>query len=539
MFNSSRKRLFGGSRRRFAGLAIALAVVFALPGISNALTSGEEFAQESFTIAEIAAEIGADSLYAQGLTGEGVTVAVIDTGVADVPGLSGDKVIYGPDLSFESGVEEFYNVDTYGHGTVMASIIAGNDGDPHGFRGVAPGARILAVKVADNTGAVDVTQVIAAIDFVIETKDDSGVRIINLSYKSDGGKDASTDPLVAAVERAWDAGIVVVVAAGNDGSNSRGLGNPAVSPYVIAVGAAAEKDSYVDYTSTGTDTRNPDLLAPGNRVLGLASPNSRLVQENKGAFIDERFLRGSGTSQAAAVVSGAAALLLEQRPELTPDQLKALLMGAADSQYDPGTPAKTGTLIFNLFDSSNDVAGKYKKAAKRLKNDAAALNFLSDTWTGVSFAQQYLEYAGGAGRINVGRAAGFPTLDIDQRHERSNGKGSLDDARGSSIVTMADGTELTGDVTFTGSSWSGSSWSGSSWSGSSWSGSSWSGSSWSGSSWSGSSWSGSSWSGSSWSGSSWSGSSWSGSSWSGSSWSGSSWSGSSWSGSSWSGVSWN
>jgi len=476
MFNSSRKRLFGDSRRRFAGLALALAVVLALPGISYALTSGEEFAQDSFTIGEIAAEIGADSLYAQGLTGRGVTVAVIDTGVADVPGLSGDKVIYGPDLSFESGVEELYNADTHGHGTVMASIIAGNDGDPHGFRGIAPGARILAVKVADNTGAVDVTQVIAAIDFVIETKDDSGVRIINLSYKSDGGKSPESDPLVAAVERAWDSGIVVVVAAGNDGKKSEGLGNPAVSPFVIAVGSVDERLKKTEYASTGDERRQIDLAAPGSRVLGLASPGSRLVQENPGAYIDSRFLRGSGSSQAAAVVSGAAALLLEQRPELSPDQVKALLMGSANEEKLD--PAMEGTLLFQLLGvdggDEDEADNEEGNNGADLSGDAQILEFLSESWTGSEFAERDLDRHIGVGRLAIGRAATHPEIAIEQRHQRSNGTGSLDDARGDSIVVLPDGTKLIGDVTFTGSNWSGSSWSGSSWSGSSWSGSSWS-----------------------------------------------------------------
>ena len=500
MFKFTRSGIQRPGRRGFgAAMGVVLAVILMLPGVSGALTSGEEHAETSYSIGEVAATIGADELYADGLTGQGVTVAVIDTGVASIEGLDGDKVIYGPDLSFEAGVEELYNQDTYGHGTAMASIIAGNDGIEGGFRGIAPGARILAVKVADNTGAVDVSQVIAALDFVVETKDETGVRVINLSYRTDGGSDVSTDPLIAAVERAWDAGIVVVVSAGNDGV--AGLGNPALSPYVIAVAASEEAAAgTADFSNVGAGERAPDLTAPGSRLLSLAAPGSRLVQENPSAVLEGGFLRGSGTSQAAAVVSGAAALLIEARPQLTPDAIKAQLILGTNKKID-GSQFRLSTRALRKVDASWD-----------------------DNWSGRALGPIKYNKKGGAGYLNVDRASKINTSMLVQAHPRSDGTGSLDDARGSTFVTLPDGTTLSGDVTFTGSSWSGSSWSGSSWSGSSWSGSSWSGSSWSGSSWSGSSWSGSSWSGSSWSGSSWSGSSWSGSSWSGSSWSGVSWS---------------
>ncbi len=570
-----------------------LAVVMLLPGISGALTSGEEHATDSFTIGEIAEEIGAAQLYDLGLSGEGVTVAVIDTGVADVSGLDGDdKVIHGPDLSFEAGVPELYNRDSYGHGTVMASIIAGDERGRQGFQGIAPGARILSVKVADNTGAVDVSQVIAAIDFVIETKDETGARVINLSYRTDGGDDPSTDPLIAAVERAWDAGIVVVVSAGNDGDETGRLGNPALSPYVIAVASSGQSNKdgleVSSFSNNGNKNRAPDITAPGDRVLGLAAPGSRLVQENPGAFIDDRFLRGSGTSQAAAVVSGAVALLLEAQPDLTPDDVKlALMLGADDKKdrtlsaahKDKNVETLTGDLteldgwgdvlkarekvakeLEKLAEAQADLAealaaGDEKEIEKAEKNVAkaeakvakeeakvaeakakiadsaqatAGLEKLAEKWGGDKLGKIKLDKELGAGWINIARAVQYGPIGVAQDHPRSDGSGSLDAARGSAIALTPDGTEIVGDVTFAGSTWSGSTWSGSTWSGSTWSGSTWSGSTWSGSTWSGSTWSGSTWSGSTWSGSTWSGSTWSGSTWSGSTWSGSSWSGAEW-----------
>ena len=497
-----------------------LAVVLMLPGISGALTSGEEHKDEAFTLGEIAERIGATELYAQGITGDGVTVAVIDTGVADVPGLDAPgKVIHGPDLSFEAFVPELYNRDSYGHGTVMASIIAGNDAasgesdDDAGFRGIAPNARILSMKVGDNSGSVDVTQVIAALDFVVQTKDETGVRVVNLAYRTDGGADPATDPLIAAVERAWNAGIVVVVSAGNDGGQA--LGNPALSPYVVAVAAYDEDSAWsTSYSSSGDSERTPDVTAPGSRVLALASPGSRLVEENPTAFIDGRFMRGSGTSQAAAVVSGAAALLLEQNPSMTNDEVKAALMLGAD-----GDPAGT-------YWTLNKIQAKNLDAS------------WSDDWTGSRIGPEKLSKTTGAGFLNIARSAGLDVAGFVQSHPTSDNTGSLDDARGTTIAVFPDGTELTGDMTFNGATWTGGSWSGGSWSGATWTGGSWSGGSWSGASWSGATWSGASWSGATWTGGTWTGATWSGASWSGGSWSGATWTGGTWSGASWSGASW-
>ena len=438
-------------------------------------------------------------LEGQRITGSGVTVALIDSGVAPVAGLTeAGKVVNGVDLSFESQVNDVRHLDTFGHGTHLAGIIAGRDGK--GFSGVAPDARLLNVKVATADGATDVSQVIAALDWVVQHRDDNGmnVRVVNLAFGTDSAQSYLLDPLAHAAEVAWRRGIVVVVSAGNDGNATERLTDPAMDPYVLAVGASddtaterRDDDVVADFSQRGSAERTPDLVAPGRSMESLRVPGSFLDEHYPTARVttkdgsEPRFFRGSGTSQSAAFVSGVAALLLQQRPELTPDQVKALLTTTADP-----------------------IAG----TDRRLQ---------------------------GAGLLDVEEALRAPTPAAVQSFPVSTGTGSLEAARGGSHVADPEtGVELVGEQDIFGHAWDGSSWSGSSWSGSSWSGGEWNGSSWSGSSWSGSSWSGSSWSGSSWSGSSWSGRSWSGSSWSGSSWSGRSWSGSSWSGSSWSGRSW-
>ena len=437
-------------------------------------------------------------------TGRGVGVALIDSGVAPVRGLnSPDQIINGVDLSFESQSDELRHLDSYGHGTHMAGIINGRgselardaDGDLQLYAGIAPNAKVLNVKVASGDGATDVSQVIAAIDWVVQHRNDNGmnVRVLNLSFGTQGTQSYLLDPLAHAAEVAWKKGIVVVVAAGNEGNLTSALNNPATDPYVLSVGASDANgtlwswdDTMASFSSRGSATRAPDLIVPGTGVASLRVPGSYLDDHYPQARMttltgEPRFLRGSGTSQSAAVLSGFVALLLEKHPTWTPDQVKCVLTRNAD----------------------------------RI--------------TGVDTRLQ------GAGRLDVYGSffASTPT-GCTQTHPSSTGTGSLELARGGSHVADPEtGVELVGEIDIFGQAWDGVSWSADSLAGVSWSGGTFNGVSWSGVSWSGVSWSGRSWSGVSWSGVSWSGVSWSGRSWSGVSWSGVSWSGRSWSGRSW------
>ena len=459
----------------------------------------------------VAAVIGADRMYARGFTGHGVGVALVDTGVVPVKGLTSGNVVNGPDLSFESQNEPQRYLDTFGHGTHMAGIIAGNDPRTllgrDRFQGIAPDATLTSLKVASTEGAVDVSQVVAAVDWVVAHRDDdpdNPIRVLNLSYGTDGSQDYRVDPLTHAVENAWRAGIVVVVSGGNNGTDLPRLDNPAYDPYVLAVGAsdtagtvAASDDVVPDFSSRGSSARRVDLVAPGRSIKSLRVPGSYVDEAHPSARVDDRFFKGSGSSQAAAVVSGAVALLLEARPSLRPDQVKAMLRASAEAM-----PAA-------------DAAGR------------------------------------GSGELDVFAAYQRSAPSTPQTWAPSTGLGSLEQARGSQHVADG-GVELTGErhvlgifnakkwapasATFT--AWRGGTWAGSEWTAGCWCDSSWSGKSWSGKSWSGSTWSGKSWSGKSWSGKSWSSAGWSGKSWSTGGWSGDSWTGKSWSGKSWSAAGW-
>ena len=487
-----------GSGRIGAFLGAALLVSAVVPAATFA--GGYDPALDMNSMANTTAYSGAAAWWSAGYTGRGVDVAVIDSGVSPVAGLAGaGKVVYGPDLSLESQAPNLRNLDSNGHGTFMAGLIAGRDDNlsaPYAaapasaYRGVAPDARIVSIKVATADGGTDVSQVIAAIDWVVQHKNDGdlNIRVLNLSYGTDSTQPYDVDPLAFAVEQAWNAGIFVVVATGNEGyvAHTGSLTSPATDPLTFAVGASDSMgtsslldDTVASFSSTGSSARYVDVVAPGSHLQGLRVPNSYIDATYPGGRIDDRYFRGSGTSEAAAFMSGAAALALQRYPSMDPVGLKYLF--------------KSNTRVLNGFSARSE----------------------------------------GQGEIDLAKAlTATPWTRKGSQPRSSNGTGSLELARGSEHLTR-DGVVLNGEqdifgkpfdstamaaLEADGSSWSGGTWNGSSWSGSSWSGSSWSGSSWSGSSWSGSSWSGSSWSGSSWSGSSWSGSSWSGSSWSSAAW---------------------
>src|SRR4051812_6707770 len=202
--------------------------------------------------------INAQASWLSGYTGQGIDVALIDSGVSPVPALTSGNVVNGPDLSFDSQNPALTNLDGYGHGTHMAGIIVGRDTAgtgksytaPGQFTGVAPDARLVSVKVGAADGSVDVSQVIAAVNWVTEHAHDPGfnIRVISLSYGTDSVQPSASDPLAFAVEQAWKKGIVVVVAGGNDGTALTTLANPAYDPYVIAVGADDPQNtfSYLD-----------------------------------------------------------------------------------------------------------------------------------------------------------------------------------------------------------------------------------------------------------------------------------------------------
>jgi serine protease AprX len=279
--------------------------------------------------------------------GEGVAVALIDTGVSRTNDL-GDRLVVRVDLTPDGD-----GYDRYGHGTHMAGIVAG-DGASSGGRwsGAAPEAEIVSVKVAGWDGATDVSAVIAALQWVVSHKHRYDIRVLNLSFGTDSIQGYEVDPLNLAVERAWAAGILVVVAAGNGGPEPGSIAKPADDPYVVTVGAAdihgtasPRDDTVAEFSAVGPTrdgSQKPDLLAPGITIVSTGAPGSTIHQFRPEARVGTRYFKGSGTSQAAAIVSGVAALLFEEDPTLSPDEVKSVLISTANPALAGGPGAGAG-----------------------------------------------------------------------------------------------------------------------------------------------------------------------------------------------------
>ncbi|HHW12178.1 MAG TPA: S8 family peptidase [Firmicutes bacterium] len=271
--------------------------------------------------------VGADQAHRAGLTGKGVVVAVIDTGIAPHPDLMKPepRIVGWHDLV--NGKSEPY--DDEGHGTHVAGIIAGNGYESGGkYTGVAPGALVVGVKVLDHRGSGPISRVIAGIQWVVEHKEEYRIKILNLSLGAPPEEGYRTDPASKAVEAAWRAGLLVCAAAGNLGPRQRTITTPGISPWALTVGSIndqgtipREDDEINDFSSRGPTIdrlAKPDLVAPGANITSLK--------------VDGGYMAQSGTSMATPVVAGAAALLWEKNPALTPNRVRELLVTTAEDR---------------------------------------------------------------------------------------------------------------------------------------------------------------------------------------------------------------
>lgn len=365
---------------------------------------------------------GAGSAYASyALTGSGVGVAVLDSGVyycQDIFDSQTGSYRLSADVSFVPN--KSFPGDECGHGTHVAGIIAGSGVGStgsqytHSFFGIARKASIANIRVLDSKGQGSVSTVIAGIQWAITNRVRCNIRVMNLSMGHPVGESYQTDPLCQAVESAWKSGIVVVVAAGNNGrlnsTTAAGAANegygaaygsiqsPGNDPYVITVGAVKNIDStrthdrIATYSSRGPSRLDlilkPDILAPGNKVISLeagACPLATLYGSNEVPLSSyssltytsdsQKYFRLSGTSMAAPVVAGAAALLLEKYPTLTPDMIKARLMISADKWADASgvaDPCTYGAGYLNIMAALQCTASPSLPAmSPRLVKDAA------------------------------------------------------------------------------------------------------------------------------------------------------------------------
>ena len=282
--------------------------------------------------------VKAHRVWRQGIAGNGVTVAVLDSGVEP------DLDLIAPAnriLASVNFADERLANDPGGHGTHIAGIIAGNGSRSDGeFVGIAPQANIVDVRVLGRTGSGRISSVVRGIEWALAHRTVYNIRVINLSFGARATSSYRLDPLSAAVEIAWHRGMVVVAAAGNEGPERDTVLTPGIDPYVITAGATdghgtvgRRDDTLAWFSAWGSADSNPkpDLVAPGRRLVSLRVAGSALDMQFPDRIVvaqnGSTYFRLSGTSMATGVVSGAAALLLERRPDLTPNQVKALLVG--------------------------------------------------------------------------------------------------------------------------------------------------------------------------------------------------------------------
>lgn len=510
------------------------------------------------------------------LDGSGVTVALVDTGVADTSELTVEHV------NVSGGPQG----DGLGHGTFLAGLIAGTGAASDGqYQGVAPGAKVLDVQVAEQDGSTSLSKVLAGLDAVAERRAaDPSLKVLNLALSTGSPLTPQLDPLVRGLRNLWAKGVTVVVAAGNDGARS--ISSPAADPVLLAVGATDDQktadrsdDVMADFSSYARSfgVMRPDVVAPGTSLVSLRAPGSLADSENPQAVVADKYFKGTGTSMSAAVTSGAVAALLAER-DVAPNDVKRLLMGTAFSSkaLDDKDGAGEGqvdlseAVVTDVDDTDKLRYVSDKQDFGPAEEDAATWAAFSAAWDAgdlravvaawVQLSPQTRRWAATAWSLLV-MSNGFDekAFDFEARlwagrrwsTEKWNGRRWSEDSwvgRRWSTIDW-EGRRWSSD-TWDSADWEGRRWSASDWLAFAWSvrnssaeiadlwaDEAWDGRRWS-EEWTGRRWSGRRWSGDEWEGRRWSTTDWAGRRWSTADWAGRRWSDVAWEGRRWSDFSW-
>ena len=424
--------------------SIEVPVLSALPGISVApdvnvsvqdttASTGPHTPSDAFI-----GQTGAGQLAQAGDTGRGVTVAVMDTGIDNLPDFSG-RLVGGVDLSGERNPFQ----DSFGHGTFVAGLIAGNGASSNGqYSGEAPGANLVSIKVAGASGSTKLGTLISGLQWAVNNQSTYNIRILNISLGFQPDRSTVNNPLDMAVERAWNSGLAIVVSAGNAGPFNGTILSPGDDPLVITVGALDDlaqatvaNDQMNDFSSVGPTSPDgwvkPDLVTSGRSVVSLAAPGSTVYNNNPSARIGSGNFVGSGTSFSAAITSGAAALVLADQPAAGPNQIKAALLGTTN-------PGPVGN-----------------------------------------------PFVDGHGALNANAAATTTGLNLNQS------TANVSATQNGSTVSLSPTNNPV-------DSWNGTAWNGTAWNGTAWNGTAWNGTAWNGTAWNGTAWNGTAWNGTAW-----------------------------------------
>jgi serine protease AprX len=335
----------------------------------------------------------------QYLIGQGIGVAVIDSGISLDPDFSATAYNKGSRLikqiSFSSNSQTVN--DTYGHGTFVAGILGGNGSDSERlYLGVAPEVNLISLKISDETGMAYESDTVAAMQWVFENKSSYNIRVVNLSINSTVEQSYHTSPLDAAAEVLWFNGIVVIASAGNKGpagTYNTVSAAPANDPFIITVGASDEKgtadrtdDVLAPFSARGITSdgfSKPEIVAPGTSIISVLSKLSPWDEQYPDRnVLNAEYFRLSGTSMAAPMVSGAVALLLQDEPNLTPDQVKYRLM-------QTGSPRSTTTAYLDVYAAVTGVTTESAniglQASQLLWSGSDPITWTSVNWNSVNW----------------------------------------------------------------------------------------------------------------------------------------------------------
>ncbi|MDQ0418817.1 serine protease AprX [Croceifilum oryzae] len=263
------------------------------------------------------------------LMGTGITIAILDTGLFPHPDLINPVSRIVGFIDLVQGKTDYY--DDHGHGTHCAGSAAGNGFSSQGiYMGAAPEAKIVGVKVLDQHGGGKLSTVVRGIEWCVMNQKEYQLDILSLSLGAPAIQSYRKDPLAQASRIAWHNGIMVCTAAGNDGPKPGTISSPGHDPLILTVGAAYhEVAMFSSRGPTKDGWMKPDLYAPGTDIISLNVPGSELELQFLDRCVDDHYLRLSGTSMATPYVAGICALLLEENPNLTPNDLKAILTSTA------------------------------------------------------------------------------------------------------------------------------------------------------------------------------------------------------------------
>jgi serine protease AprX len=339
--------------------------------------------------------MGVDRLHAQGINGTGVTVAVIDTGVGNgndsepvrLNPANQNRVLASYDAIANVSPSQVY--DTVGHGTHVSAIIVNSDTSDvsRKTQGIAPWAKLVWVRAfgADGTGTY--SNVISGLNWILANKARYNIRVLNLSFGARPQSFYWNDPINQAVMKLWQAGVVVVASAGNFGPTAQSISVPGNTPYVITVGAMTDNytpgntadDGVASFSSAGPTYEGfvkPDIIAPGGHMVGLMEKSTMSLARLHPQFatVDGATFTMSGTSQAAAAVSGTVALMLQSNPTLTPDQVKCRLLASSDSLVK-----SSGRAAYSVFQQGAGMINAYNAVYSTAMNCAnQGLNLAAD-----------------------------------------------------------------------------------------------------------------------------------------------------------------